>query len=174
MSIPGKVLVALFAALVAALVSAQLIAGLSVISIFVPCAAASIAAVVLSHRAIPMPGGIAAPSEADTPETAKSARVKKDKKEKKGKKPAAPKAASNGKNNAKSKGNGKLESGTVKWFNGTKGFGFIIRENGEEIFVHHRSIQGDGRRSLKDGADVKFRVVNTDKGPQAEDVESAA
>ena len=170
MSIPGKVLVALFAALVAALVSAQLTAGLSVVSIFIPCAAASIAAVVLSHRALPMPGGIASTTDANAPAAAKPARAKKEKKEKKEKK--KPAAASDSK--PKAKANGKLENGTVKWFNGTKGFGFIIRENGEEIFVHHRSIQGDGRRSLKDGADVRFRVVNTDKGPQAGDVESVA
>ncbi|MFK7828417.1 MAG: cold-shock protein [Congregibacter sp.] len=64
-----------------------------------------------------------------------------------------------------------MEAGQVKWFNGSKGFGFLIRDNGEEVFVHHRSIVGEGRRNLNDGAAVRFRVVNTDKGPQAEDVE---
>ena len=58
----------------------------------------------------------------------------------------------------------------MKWFNGTKGFGFIIRDNGEEIFVHYRSIAGEGRRGLRDGQAVEFRVETTDKGPQAEDV----
>ena len=62
------------------------------------------------------------------------------------------------------------EIGEVKWFNGTKGFGFIIRENGEEIFVHFRSIRGEGRRSLRDGQRVSFVVAQSDKGPQAEDV----
>lgn len=70
---------------------------------------------------------------------------------------------------------GPRESGTVKWFNRTKGFGFIVRESGEEIFVHQRSIRGDsedGRRrpSLKDGQAVTFTVANREKGLQAEDV----
>ena len=63
------------------------------------------------------------------------------------------------------------EDGTVKWFNATKGFGFLVRTNGEEVFVHYRSIRGSGRRSLRDGQRVRFHVEQTDKGPQAEDVE---
>jgi CspA family cold shock protein len=63
------------------------------------------------------------------------------------------------------------EEGEVKWFNSTKGFGFITKDDGEEIFVHFRSIRGEGRRSLRDGQRVSFEVVNSDKGPQAEDVE---
>ena len=63
------------------------------------------------------------------------------------------------------------EQGTVKWFNVSKGFGFIVREDGEEIFVHFRSIKGAGRRALKDGQTVSFVVRDSDKGPQAEDVE---
>lgn len=62
------------------------------------------------------------------------------------------------------------ERGTVKWFNGSKGFGFIVRENGEEIFVHYRSIRGEGRRGLRDGQSVSFVVAESTKGPQAEDV----
>ena len=62
------------------------------------------------------------------------------------------------------------EMGTVKWFNVSKGFGFIVREDGEEIFVHFRSIRGEGRRSLRDGQSVSFVVAQSDKGPQAEDV----
>ncbi|WP_235898591.1 cold shock domain-containing protein [Parahaliea maris] len=58
----------------------------------------------------------------------------------------------------------------MKWFNVSKGFGFIIREDGDEIFVHFRSIRGDGRRSLRDGQRVGFVVGNSAKGPQAEDV----
>jgi CspA family cold shock protein len=63
------------------------------------------------------------------------------------------------------------EQGEVKWFNVSKGFGFITKDNGEEIFVHFRSIRGEGRRSLRDGQRVTFVEAQSDKGPQAEDVE---
>jgi cold shock protein len=62
------------------------------------------------------------------------------------------------------------QHGTVKWFNVSKGFGFIVKNDGEEIFVHFRSIRGEGRRSLRDGQSVSFIVAQSDKGPQAEDV----
>jgi cold shock protein len=62
------------------------------------------------------------------------------------------------------------ETGRVKWFNRTKGFGFIIRDSGGEVFVHHRNIRGSGRRSLKDGELVRFTVTPHDKGLQAEQV----
>lgn len=67
---------------------------------------------------------------------------------------------------------GEREEGKVKWFNVSKGFGFIVRENGEEIFVHFRSIRGEntGRRGLRDGQPVSFIVVESEKGPQAEEV----
>lgn len=63
------------------------------------------------------------------------------------------------------------EQGLVKWFNVSKGFGFITKDDGEEIFVHFRSIRGEGRRGLRDGQRVSFVVAQSDKGPQAEDVE---
>lgn len=63
------------------------------------------------------------------------------------------------------------EQGTVKWFNSAKGFGFITRDDGDEIFVHFRSIRGEGRRSLQDGQRVAFHTASSNKGPQAEDVE---
>ena len=66
---------------------------------------------------------------------------------------------------------GPREEGEVKWFNVSKGFGFITKDDGEEIFVHFRSIRGEGRRGLRDGQRVSFVEANTDKGPQAEDVE---
>lgn len=62
------------------------------------------------------------------------------------------------------------EQGVVKWFNDSKGFGFIQRSSGEDIFVHFRAIQGDGYRSLQDGQKVEFVVVEGQKGLQAEEV----
>lgn len=67
---------------------------------------------------------------------------------------------------------GRRETGTVKWFSRSKGFGFVIREDGDEIFVHHRSIRSDGDRrgNLRDGQRVTFVAVERSKGWQAEDV----
>ncbi|MBN1264289.1 MAG: cold-shock protein [Anaerolineales bacterium] len=64
------------------------------------------------------------------------------------------------------------ETGTVKWFNATKGFGFIERESGEDVFIHYSAISGSGYRSLEEGQKVEFTVVQGDKGPQAQDVET--
>ncbi|HEY2344976.1 MAG TPA: cold-shock protein [Xanthomonadaceae bacterium] len=63
------------------------------------------------------------------------------------------------------------QMGTVKWFNDAKGFGFIARENGEDVFVHFRAIMGTGFKSLKEGQKVSFKVVQGQKGLQAEEVE---
>lgn len=62
------------------------------------------------------------------------------------------------------------EQGRVKWFNTSKGFGFITRENGEDVFVHFRAIRGEGHRSLRDGQPVEFDINQGDKGLQASDV----
>ncbi|WP_284691948.1 cold-shock protein [Pseudomonas oligotrophica] len=67
-------------------------------------------------------------------------------------------------------GQGPRETGTVKWFNTSKGFGFISRETGEDVFVHFRAIRGEGHRVLVEGQQVDFAIVVRDKGPQAEDV----
>jgi len=62
------------------------------------------------------------------------------------------------------------EQGTVKWFNASKGYGFIQRQSGEDVFVHFSAIQGDGYRSLQDGAAVEFEVTKGPKGLQATNV----
>ena len=64
------------------------------------------------------------------------------------------------------------QSGTVKWFNDAKGFGFITPESGADLFVHFRSIQGSGLKSLQEGQRVTFKVVQDQKGLQAEEVQA--
>ncbi len=63
-----------------------------------------------------------------------------------------------------------MPTGTVKWFNDKKGFGFISVEGGEDIFVHHTSIESDGFRTLGEGDKVEFEIVQGDKGNKAENV----
>jgi CspA family cold shock protein len=63
-----------------------------------------------------------------------------------------------------------MEQGTVKWFNGEKGFGFISRSNGEDVFVHYKAIVGEGFRELKEGDRVQFSVERGPKGLRAESV----
>jgi CspA family cold shock protein len=62
------------------------------------------------------------------------------------------------------------ETGTVKWFNSSKGFGFIEREDGGDVFVHYSAIGGNGYRTLEEGQRVEFAVTEGAKGPQAQDV----
>jgi CspA family cold shock protein len=64
-----------------------------------------------------------------------------------------------------------MEQGTVKWFNDAKGYGFISRQNGEDVFVHFSSIQSNGFRTLQEGQQVQFNVVKGQKGWQAENVQ---
>jgi CspA family cold shock protein len=62
------------------------------------------------------------------------------------------------------------EQGTVKWFNNEKGYGFISRNSGDDVFVHHSTIQGDGFKSLEEGENVEFDVATGPKGLQAQNV----
>ncbi len=61
-------------------------------------------------------------------------------------------------------------TGTVKWFNSSKGFGFIQQENGEDVFVHYKAIEGDGFKTLEENQKVEFEIVQGEKGPQANNV----
>jgi CspA family cold shock protein len=79
--------------------------------------------------------------------------------------PASSSAYFNKRNTATS-----METGTVKWFNDAKGYGFISRQNGEDVFVHFSAIQANGFRSLQEGQQVQFDVVKGPKGWQAENV----
>lgn len=63
-----------------------------------------------------------------------------------------------------------MAKGTVKWFNDSKGFGFIENEEGGDVFVHHSGVAGNGFKSLSEGQKVSFDVVDGDKGPKAENV----
>ena len=67
-----------------------------------------------------------------------------------------------------------MQNGTVKWFNDAKGFGFITRESGPDVFVHHTAIQSEGFRTLTEGQRVQFDVVRGPKGEQAANVRAVA
>ena len=70
----------------------------------------------------------------------------------------------------KIKRNFRGETGTIKWFDPSKGYGFLIRDKGGDLFVHLRSVQSQDRRKLKENTRVRFSVENTEKGPQAENI----
>jgi len=63
-----------------------------------------------------------------------------------------------------------IYTGTVKWFDSAKGYGFIERDNGDDVFVHFSAIQDDGYKSLEEDQEVEFEIVEADRGPQAENV----
>ena len=175
MSIPGKVLIAVLVAFAVAGIAAALDPGYTLTRALPIAAAAAVLSVVLSHRALRMPAAL--PGESG----AKAATTRAGRSEGKAAKNAAAASKRSAPTPARAEQRAQtqnteregIEQGRIKWFDGAKGFGFIIRANGEEIFVHHRSVLGKGRHSLKDGAAVRYRVVNTGKGPQAEDVEPA-
>ena len=64
----------------------------------------------------------------------------------------------------------KRETGVVKWFNEQKGYGFILRNGSQDVFVHYSAIRGEGFRTLEEGQQVEFSVIDSPKGPQAQDV----
>jgi CspA family cold shock protein len=66
--------------------------------------------------------------------------------------------------------NRNMARGTVKWFNATKGYGFIAQESGKDVFVHYSAIQGDGYKTLEEGQTVEFEITEGPKGPQASNV----
>ncbi len=68
---------------------------------------------------------------------------------------------------------GAMASGTVKWFNDAKGFGFIRSDDGVDVFVHHTSIVADGHRTLREGERVQFEITDGPKGPKAQNVKQA-
>ncbi|HXK49466.1 MAG: cold-shock protein [Candidatus Delongbacteria bacterium] len=64
------------------------------------------------------------------------------------------------------------ETGSVKWFDSSKGYGFITTDGGRDIFVHYSAIKNEGFKTLQDGQKVEFEVIENDKGPQAQDVKT--
>jgi CspA family cold shock protein len=151
MNLFTKLVISLITAGIAAAAISQFSLG-STLHIWLVVSAATLATTFLSLIKMSRPAASSSSSQGKSKETSKTAAPKK----------SAPRKSS-----------GVREEGEVKWFNVSKGFGFIVRENGEEIFVHFRSILGDDRerRSLRDGQRVSFEVSDSDKGPQAEEVE---
>jgi len=154
MSVIGKLIISLVVAAIASTLLGMIHGtATSSLILFAAFSAATIATALLTSIKINVPNSDQSSAKAPTP------------------KPARPTSKKPAKKEAPSANSADREEGEVKWFNVTKGFGFITRDNGEEIFVHFRSIRGEGRRSLRDGQRVSYVVSDSDKGPQAEDVE---
>ncbi len=149
MSLIAKIFISVAIAAVATAITTWLAGGTHAAPVlFIAFCAATVSTALL----VSLPGRRAAPASGKTrPKAARPAAAK-----------STPRANAS---------DGAREHGQVKWFNVSKGFGFITKDDGEEIFVHFRSIRGGGRRGLRDGQQVTFVVADSDKGPQAEDVE---
>jgi len=139
---------------------------------FVLGSAQGIAAYVISLALFGLAGFCTVALAAKPPEKVKRAAAKAPARQPKKKAAPRPSAADDdddyeGHDDTGPEGN---EEGTVKWFNVKKGFGFIVRDSGDEVFVHFRAIRGRGRRVLRQGQLVRFNVVEADKGLQADNV----
>jgi CspA family cold shock protein len=155
MTLLGKLVTSLIVAAVASTITTKLMGGqLADLTLHIAFAAATIATALLTSLSRPtaVSGSSSASTSSNTSSTTSS-------------------NTSSSPARTEHSGDADREEGEVKWFNVSKGFGFITKDDGEEIFVHFRSIRGEGRRSLKDGQRVSFHVADSDKGPQAEDVE---
>ena len=147
MTLLGKLVTSLIVAAVASTITTKLMGGqLADLTLHIAFAAATIATALLTS--LSRPTAVSSSSSASSSSNTSSSPAR-----------------------AEHSGDADREEGEVKWFNVSKGFGFITKDDGEELFVHFRSIRGEGRRSLKDGQRVSFHVADSDKGPQAEDVE---
>ena len=145
----------------------------STLQLWLLVAAATLATTLLSQLKLSKPAGTKA-ATGSAPRKQKEPAKKSKPSQKSTPKPSSQPSSEPSSEPRASKSSGVREEGEVKWFNVSKGFGFIIRENGEEIFVHFRSIRGadSERRGLRDGQRVSFEVATSDKGPQAEEVEA--
>ena len=147
MTLLGKLVTSLIVAAVASTITTKLMGGqLADLTLHIAFAAATIATALLTS--LSRPTAVSSSSSASSSSNTSSSPAR-----------------------SEHSGDADREEGEVKWFNVSKGFGFITKDDGEELFVHFRSIRGEGRRSLKDGQRVSFHVADSDKGPQAEDVE---
>lgn len=163
MSIAGKLVIAVAIGVALSVVAALLVTGKTfdpvLASLFILATAATALG---THWPLARPAATATRTPAADRSTPREAPRRRT---------GAPKSAASG-GKAKAASGGPREQGSVKWFNAAKGFGFVTLDDGREIFVHFRSIRGEGRRSLRDGQRVEFAVNDTEKGPQAEDVEA--
>jgi CspA family cold shock protein len=151
MSLIAKIIISIVVAAVATALTTWLAGDThAALILFTAFCGATIATALL----VSLPSGNSAPAQKNTKKTR-----------------PAPKSAGGKSTGHTTASDGPREHGQVKWFNVSKGFGFITKDDGEEIFVHFRSIRGGGRRGLRDGQQVSFVVADSDKGPQAEDVE---